>query len=164
MGSSSSKETDSGVREGDVYDSARDAMQGNRTQETDARTHSDSTAQSTSSSFGPVRRKQAALASCADHQLQLMRCYQDQNLPARLSRIARSMTAETQDDSEDNNNNNTNVFSAGCEMERKQFWECYYMKRHGGREPPSSNMQTLLDAFSKPWFRGKDARDDDEKG
>ena len=159
MGSSTSRESDPGFREGDVHDSASNAMEANRIREKESSASASAKLQSTSS-YGPVRRKENALASCAEDQLQLMRCYHDQNLPARLSRIARSMTAETQDEMKDT----TDVFSAGCEMERKRFWECYYMKRHGGRQPPSGNMQTLLDAFSKPWFRGKDAHDDDEKG
>ena len=163
MGSSSSKETAPGLREEDVHHIERDAMEDNIIREKEE-VQSTTTTTTTVSTFGRVRRKEAALASCSEDQLKLMRCYREQNLPARLSRIARSMTAETRDERGGETMSNDTVYSAGCDVERKRFWECYYIKRHGGRQPPSSNIQTLIDAFSKPWFRGKDVQDDDEKG
>ena len=114
-------------------------------------------------SYGPKKRKEAALTSCAEHQLRLMRCYNDQNLPNRIARITRSMTAEMTQE-EEKSMKQQDEFSAGCEFERKQFWECYYMKRHGGREPPRADLRTLIDVFSKPWFGRGQADDDKEKG
>ena len=111
MGSSGSKEKSDGAVKGGREDRERDGMEETRIQGKDL-----GTTQSTST-FGPARRKKAALESCAEHQLRLMRCYHDQNLPARLSRIARSMTSETSDEIGDDEH----VFSAGCEEERKRF-------------------------------------------
>lgn len=178
MGNGVGKEKVSGGGEGERVYTVDGSREAEREREEQQQRDEEDKSMSSSSALAPpgsrasARRKEAALARCSEDQLTLMRCYKEQNLTTRLARMAsRVMDARARgDESGGSERDDDGEFSAGCEMERKRFWACFYRERHGGREPPTSDFGALVDAF-RPWFDrgggggggGGDGDDGDEK-